>query len=41
MKKGFLGEIKTSKGDVEAKFCVMATGCLSAPNTPDFEGLNS
>ena len=36
-----LWEIKTSKGDVEAKFCVMATGCLSAPNTPDFEGLNS
>jgi len=35
-----LWEVKTSTGDVEAKFCVMATGCLSAPNTPDFEGLN-
>ena len=33
-------EIQTSKGDVEAKFCIMATGCLSAPNIPDFEGLD-
>ena len=33
-------EIKTSQGEVETKFCVMATGCLSAPNTPDFKGLD-
>jgi cation diffusion facilitator CzcD-associated flavoprotein CzcO len=24
-----------------AKYCVMATGCLSAPNTPDFKGSDS
>ncbi|MSP43845.1 MAG: NAD(P)/FAD-dependent oxidoreductase [Alphaproteobacteria bacterium] len=24
-----------------AKYCVMATGCLSAPNTPDFNGSDS
>ena len=24
-----------------ARYCVMATGCLSAPNTPRFEGLDS
>ena len=36
-----LWEIKTAHGEVEAKFCVMATGCLSAPNTPDFNGLDS
>jgi len=35
-----LWEIKTSHGEVETKFCVMATGCLSAPNTPDFKGLD-
>ena len=34
-----LWEIKTSNEELESKFCVMATGCLSAPNTPDFEGL--
>ncbi|MBE19338.1 MAG: cyclohexanone monooxygenase [Gammaproteobacteria bacterium] len=32
--------IQTSNEKIEAKFCVMATGCLSAPNTPDFEGLD-
>jgi cation diffusion facilitator CzcD-associated flavoprotein CzcO len=26
---------------LEATFCVMATGCLSAPNLPDFEGRTS
>src|SRR5215831_16598511 len=32
--------IETSAGDrVSAKFCVMATGCLSSPNTPYFKGL--
>ena len=35
-----LWEIKTSQGELETKFCVMATGCLSAPNTPDFKGLD-
>jgi cyclohexanone monooxygenase len=25
--------------DFSARFCVMATGCLSAANTPDFDGL--
>jgi cyclohexanone monooxygenase len=34
-----LWEIKTSNEELESKFCVMATGCLSAPNTPDFEGM--
>ncbi|MBI3801131.1 MAG: NAD(P)/FAD-dependent oxidoreductase [Deltaproteobacteria bacterium] len=32
--------IETSTGDrVSAKFCVMATGCLSSTNTPHFTGL--
>ena len=26
---------------VRARYCIMATGCLSAPNTPRFEGLDS
>jgi cation diffusion facilitator CzcD-associated flavoprotein CzcO len=26
--------------DFSTRFCIMATGCLSAANTPDFEGLN-
>ena len=31
----------TDAGDVfEARFCIMATGCLSAANTPEFEGLD-
>ena len=34
-----LWEIQTSSGELESKFCVMATGCLSAPNMPNFEGL--
>ncbi|SVC53283.1 uncharacterized protein METZ01_LOCUS306137, partial [marine metagenome] len=32
--------LKINNGDrVSATFCVMATGCLSAPNTPDFVNL--
>ncbi|MDH4362878.1 MAG: NAD(P)/FAD-dependent oxidoreductase [Acidimicrobiia bacterium] len=27
--------------DVEARWCIMATGCLSVPNTPDLPGLGS
>ena len=31
--------VETSQGDViEARFCVMATGCLSVPRDPDFKG---
>ena len=31
--------IETDRGDkVSAKFCIMAVGCLSAPNRPEFEG---
>jgi cation diffusion facilitator CzcD-associated flavoprotein CzcO len=34
--------VTTDRGDdVSARFCVMATGCLSAVTTPDIEGLNS
>ena len=33
--------IRTDKGNqVSAAFCVMATGCLSSPNTPEFTGVN-
>ena len=33
--------IRTNKGNqVSAAFCVMATGCLSSPNTPEFTGVN-
>ena len=28
-------------GRVCARYCIMATGCLSAPNTPRFDGLDS
>lgn len=28
-------------GDFSARFCIMATGCLSAANTPDFAGLKN
>jgi cyclohexanone monooxygenase len=32
-------QIETDRGDrVRAKFCIMAVGCLSAPNRPDFAG---
>ena len=27
--------------DVRARYCIMATGCLSAPNTPRIDGLDS
>ncbi len=33
--------VQTDQGEeVTARFCVMATGCLSAPNQPKFEGLD-
>ncbi len=33
--------VTTDKGDVmRAKFCILATGCLSTKNTPDFPGLS-
>jgi cyclohexanone monooxygenase len=32
--------IETDRGDrVRAKFCIMAVGCLSAPNRPNFAGI--
>ena len=35
-------QLRTDAGEgVRARYCVMATGCLSAPNTPRFEGLDS
>jgi cyclohexanone monooxygenase len=35
-------EIETDRGDrFSARFCIMATGCLSAPKKPDFKGLDS
>ncbi len=35
-------QIETESGDnISAKYCVMAIGCLSTPNLPDFEGLES
>jgi cyclohexanone monooxygenase len=34
--------VTTDRGDdVSARFCVMATGCLSAATTPDIEGLGT
>ena len=34
--------IETSNGDhISATYCVMATGCLSSTNTPNFEGVES
>ena len=34
--------LRTGTGDqLRARYCIMATGCLSAPNTPRFEGLDS
>jgi len=34
--------VETDTGErVRARFCVMATGCLSAPKTPDIEGASS
>ena len=35
-------DVETDRGDrVTARFCVMATGCLSDAQVPDFEGLGS
>ena len=35
-------EIRTDRGDrVSARFCIMATGCLSAAQVPRFEGLET
>ena len=35
-------EIQTDDGKrVRSTFCIMATGCLSSPNTPDFSGLDN
>ncbi len=32
--------VRTSSGDaLTSRFCIMATGCLSSANTPDFKGL--
>lgn len=34
--------LQTDRGDrVSAKYCIMATGCLSAPNKPSFPGIDS
>ena len=34
--------LRTNTGErVRARYCVMATGCLSAPNTPRIEGLDA
>ena len=37
-----LWQIRTGGGEaISARFCVMATGCLSAARTPDFKGMES
>ncbi|MDP6707279.1 MAG: NAD(P)/FAD-dependent oxidoreductase, partial [Alphaproteobacteria bacterium] len=37
-----LWRIETDRGDtVEARFCIMALGCLSAANKPPFEGMET
>ena len=36
-----LWTVETDRGTVTARFCIMATGCLSSTNTPDFPGLES
>ena len=34
--------VETGHGEhFSARFCIMATGCLSSPNTPNFKGLES
>ena len=34
--------VSTDRGDrLSATYCIMATGCLSAPRRPDFQGLDS
>ncbi|MCH7706952.1 MAG: NAD(P)/FAD-dependent oxidoreductase [Myxococcales bacterium] len=32
--------VETDRSVVSAQFCIMATGCLSSMNTPDFKGLD-
>ena len=32
--------LTTQREDFTARFCIMATGCLSSPNTPDFKGVD-
>ena len=34
-------KIKTSASNYESRFVIFATGCLSVPNKPDFEGLEN
>ncbi|MEZ5557577.1 MAG: NAD(P)/FAD-dependent oxidoreductase [Pseudomonadales bacterium] len=35
-------DVATDKGDaVTARFCIMATGCLSVPNMPEFPGIET
>ncbi len=34
-------EVRTGAGSVSARFCIMATGCLSQANTPRFAGLDA
>jgi len=35
-------QLKTDRGErISARYCVMATGCLSMPNAPEFDGLES
>jgi cyclohexanone monooxygenase len=33
-------EVETDRGRVSARFCVMATGCLSSAHVPEFPGLD-
>ena len=33
--------VTSESGSVAAQYCIMATGCLSSPNKPDFKGLDS
>jgi len=33
--------VTTDRGEASARFCIMATGCLSCANVPQFEGLDT
>ena len=33
--------VTTSKAKYQTKFCIFATGCLSVPNKPNFEGIEN
>jgi cation diffusion facilitator CzcD-associated flavoprotein CzcO len=33
--------VESDRGRTTARFCIMATGCLSSPNLPSFKGLES